>query len=51
MAEKKINPNEAVAERSWFFPTLGVSVTAPTQEEALTLATSQEKREDGDGII
>lgn len=49
MATKK-KPVEAT--RKWFFPTLGKTVSAATYEEALKLATAEQKeREEGDDSI
>lgn len=48
MTKKNESTNES-AVRSWYFPTLGVSVDAATYDEALELAQSQKKdQEDGD---
>lgn len=47
MASKKKTTAEAT--REWFFPTLGKTVSADTYEDAVTLATAEEKeREEGD---
>lgn len=50
MATKKTTPAEKPT-RSWYFPTLGVTVSAATEEEALSLAKSQaEEQEEGDDV-
>lgn len=42
---KKIDETVEQTERNWFFPTLGVSVSAKSSEEALKLAVSQKEKE------
>lgn len=47
MAKKKEQP-AATPIRKRFYPTLGVSAASTEEAEALTLAKSQKKDEDGD---
>lgn len=45
---KKIDEPKAEAVKTWYLPTLSVTVEAETYEEAVKLAEAAKKEEEGD---